>query len=366
MNYFERRINKLKEMIKKSDLDGILLQAGPNMRYLIDYTAIALERMIVLLIPADTNEYSLILPKLEEERALKTIKIKNVNIISYNDVDNPLNVLIKLLKKHDINKLGVEGNLPFKIAKQLMSVKIELLEADNIMYSMRICKDEEELLRLKRSSEINMEVIVEGIHSAKPGVSESRLMNLMRSKAIEMGADNVPFCLVQSGPRSAMPHAETSTRLIRDGDIVLFDMGVSYEGYISDITRCITIGKPTALHEKIYNIVRRAQEEAIKAVIPGIPSGRIDKIARDIISSEGYGEYFIHRTGHGLGLEVHEEPYIKPGNKVLLREGMVFTVEPGIYLPGRFGIRLEDDIVVVEGGYKNLIRLPKTLDSREY
>jgi len=164
---------------------------------------------------------------------------------------------------------------------------------------------------------------------------------------------------VLSGPKSALPHGVSGKRKIKKGDIVLFDMYCIYQGYYADITRQVVVGSPTEEQKRIYEIVLEAQKEAIEAVRPGITAEDIDKVARNKIVEAGYGSQFTHRTGHGIGLEGHEEPYIMQGNKMLLKPGMTFTIEPGIYLVNKFGIRIEDTVVVTENGVEDITKFEK-------
>ena len=166
---------------------------------------------------------------------------------------------------------------------------------------------------------------------------------------IEFGGEELSFePIVASGPNGSMPHYNDDKRVIEEQDLVILDFGCRYKGYCSDTSRTVFIGEPTEEQKKVYEIVLRANREAEKAVKEGVTAGEIDRIARKIITDEGYGEYFINRTGHGIGVEIHEEPFIKEGNKEILKSGMAFSVEPGIYIPGKFGMRVED-IVIVDG-----------------
>jgi Xaa-Pro aminopeptidase len=185
-----------------------------------------------------------------------------------------------------------------------------------------------------------------GVDFIQPGVSESSISFEIEKTIKQSGGESVPFCLVLSGSNSALPHGETSNRKIDKKDVVLMDVGAVYEGYYADLTRTVFVGEATKIQRKIYETVLKAQEAAIKTIKPGVKAEQVDMAARKIIEDSGYGKYFTHRTGHGLGLDVHEEPYITLGNKTVLKSGMTFTIEPGIYFPGKFGVRIEDDISV--------------------
>ncbi len=180
-------------------------------------------------------------------------------------------------------------------------------------------------------------------------MSERELARLVVEETLANGAESVEPCMVQSGPRAADPHSDTSTRQVRKGDSVVVDVVSFYEGYAADITRTFMIGDDPEF-EKVYRSVLGAQDKAVSCAVNGAAVGDVDAAARDSLTADGLGEYFIHRTGHGLGLEVHEAPYIVSGGKKRLREGMVFTVEPGAYLPGKLGVRIEDNLIVTAKG----------------
>jgi len=360
MYVYLNRIKRFRDILKHRNIDAALIVPGPNLRYFIGYKVEALERLLILLISSQFKDLNLIVPMLEYERA-KSINIKDLNIINYSDEEDPYRTLTNLLKDLKAYKVGVEGSMPFRIAYKLLKGGFNLVEIDDLIYSMRITKDNYEIEMLRKASRVNEEAIREGFRNLKSSISEKELKRIIEERAEELGAEEIPFCIVQSGPNTAIPHAESSNRKIELGDVVLFDVGVRVEGYVSDITRTIVLGEPRSRHRLIYNIVKRAQEKAIEMVRPGVEAETIDLAARNLIEAEGYGKYFIHRTGHGLGLEIHEEPYIRIGNRTVLKEGMVFTIEPGIYIPGEFGVRIEDDIVVTKDGYENLTKLSKDI-----
>ncbi len=218
-----------------------------------------------------------------------------------------------------------------------------------VISELREIKDEDEIKVLKKAAKIADKMFYKLMDEELEGKSEKELANMIEyMMKNEFDADGVSFDpIVASGPNGANPHHTPSTRKIRKGDVVIFDYGAKYLGYCSDITRTVVVGSPSEEVKKVYEIVKESQETAFQQVKEGITAGDIDSAARNVIAKYGYDKYFIHRTGHGLGIDVHEEPYISPGNTKLLKEGMVFTIEPGIYLHGKFGIRIEDDVVVL-------------------
>jgi Xaa-Pro aminopeptidase len=364
----DNRVDRLRGLMEDVSIDMLMVMAGPNMYYLSGYTAIALERLISLIIFREYDEIYLIIPKLEETRAEELVKLRDIDIIVYGDEEDPYRKVLDLVAGKEVVKVGIEGNTPYRHVAGLLSgdrqFSIEI--ADSIFTKLRIVKDQDEIKLLRKAAEINMKAMVEALSVLREGVSEKELMAIIRRVSLEFGGDETPFTIVQSGPYSSMPHQEPTDRIIKRGDIVLLDLGVIYRGYVSDITRTVVLGDPEDRHRKIFNIVLESQLSALDRVSPGVLAEEIDIVAREVIDRYGYGKYFIHRTGHGIGLDVHEAPYIREGSKTPLEPGMAFTVEPGIYLPNDFGVRLEDNVIVSVDGYINLTKLPKSLDIEEY
>ena len=280
-----------------------------------------------------------------------------------NDID------IKLLKKQecfyewvleqDFKNVGIEEDYTsiklFKILEEkLPKIKFHLINGSKL----RIIKTKDEIKLIKKAAQISLEALEATKHLIKPGVSEIEIRNHLESQMLYKGAKKPGFdSIVVSGERSALPHGNPSNKLLKDGELVTVDFGAEYAGYTADITRTFKVGK--VLDEKlleIFEIVKEAQELGIKGIKPGVKASDIDKICRDYITSKGYGEYFTHGTGHGLGVEVHEEPYVSPLSSSILEVGNVVTVEPGIYIPNLGGTRFEDDILVTEEGYEILSR----------
>ena len=357
------RVEKLKEIGKKVGIDAFLVSSEKNMRYFAGFSVLAIERFAGIMIPVGTSAPIVLVPKLEEEKAKEYSAFKEIR--SYDDSENPAMLLRQVVKVLRMEKavFGVEGILPFKFYRMLVecSPKIRIEDASVFFSQLRRIKSYEELKRMEKAASIVAEGIKAGIDFIKPGVSELAISFQIEKTIKENGGESVPFCIVLSGRHSALPHGETSNRNVREKDIVLMDVGAVYEGYYADITRTVFVGEATKMQTKIYEIVVKAQETAIKTVKSSVKAEEVDRAARKIIEDAGYGEYFTHRTGHGLGLEVHEEPYIAAGNKTVLKPGMTFTIEPGVYLAGKFGVRVEDDIAVSTPEAKLLSSLSKEL-----
>jgi len=362
------RVKRIRRLMDEEDIDIVMITSEPNMLYFSGYSAISLERLITLLIRGGEDRVSLIVPKLEEKRAEENCKLRDFELISYSDSENPIDILENILSRSRQITVGVEETIQFKyvypLMRRLENIKYSLV--DGLLYSLRIVKDMVEVEILKKAAEINNQVLLEAIKNVREGISEKKLMMYIRNYALEMGADEVPFALVQSGVNSALPHQEPTDRVFSKGDIIVLDIGVRYKGYYSDLTRTVVCGSPSKEQVDIFNIVLNAQQNALDTIKEDVKAEDVDLAARTTIESSGYGEYFIHRTGHGIGLEVHEPPFIKTGNKDSLKSGMVFTVEPGIYIPNQFGVRIEDNIIVTREGYINLTKLPKSIYIQDY
>ncbi len=272
--------------------------------------------------------------------------------------------LAELQKKTGFNVLGYEDGflnckLYNKIQDRLPGVK--MVPLSGTVERLRRIKDASELDIIEKAMsmlDLGFEYIC-GV--VKPGMSEREIALELEFFLRRHGASGASFpFIVASGPRSSLPHGEASDRIIQKGDMLTIDFGVVYKHYNSDMTRTVAVGKKPPDMEEIYKIVLEAQLAALEAIKPGVPASEVDKAARSVIESKGYGEYFGHGTGHGVGLAVHEEPRLSSKDNTILEEGMVVTVEPGIYLPGRGGVRIEDSVVVESNGCRLLTKSPKS------
>jgi Xaa-Pro aminopeptidase len=231
-----------------------------------------------------------------------------------------------------------------------------------LVEGLRLIKDADEQQRMRAAGRITDRAIHHILAYIKPGVREDELAAELEHKMRREGAEGTSFeSIVASGWRSALPHGIASSKKVEKGDFIVFDFGCRYQGYCSDMTRTVCVGQPSALQKKIYGIVQRAQAAGLAAVKPGKTSGDVDAASRNVIKKAGYGKHFGHGTGHGVGVEVHEDPRVGPKAPEVLKPGMAITVEPGIYLDGRFGVRIEDLVIVQEKGYENMYRTTKDL-----
>jgi len=354
MMFYKENFCRFRSLISEN-FDGALISPGSNFYYLtgLDPSATG-ERLFLLLVPPE-GEPIIISPKLYEEE-LKNFWVSN--IIIWEDKDNPYDILKNYLDKFNKEKgeLLIEDSLPvfflIKIQKLLGEYKLELVSS--VISELRIKKNGEEIECMRKAAEIVDKVFYRIIEEDLEGRSEKEIAALIEYLIKNFGG--VSFDpIVASGPDAANPHYFPTDRKIERGNVVILDYGAKFKGYCSDVTRTVAIRTISEKARKIYEIVKEAQENAFYAVKAEIKARDVDSAARGIINSYGYSEKFVHRTGHGLGLDVHEEPYISPNSEKVLEACMIFTTEPGIYLSGKFGVRIEDDILLGEKG----IRLTK-------
>ena len=239
----------------------------------------------------------------------------------------------------------------------------ESISAEESLNSLRMQTDDTEIHAMRRAIEIPQFAINNTSNKVKIGMTEIELASELTLQLLRAGSTpEFPFFpIVSGGPNSANPHASPSSRQLSPGDLLVIDWGASHEGYVSDITRTFAIKDVEDEYIKVAKIVAEANNEAYETGGPGVPASKLDQAARKLIDDAGYGKYFTHRTGHGLGMEGHEAPFIRDGNELLLQPGMIFTIEPGIYLPNRGGVRIEDDVLVTDEGLERLTNLPRDL-----
>jgi len=355
---------KLSTVLDSNGLDSLILNAGPSLTYLTGLHFHLSERpVLVFFIPNRTP--IIVLPELEKE------KIKNLpfelEAFPYGEDPQQWSGVFKqaFLATELSGKLnGVEPRqlrlLEFRLLLNATNIQ-DFVPAEDCVSKLRMFKEEIELTAMRKAAQIAEQALTATLPYVKIGLSEHELAAELTLQLFRAGCDpQLAFSpIVSSGPNSANPHATPSDRTLTSGDLLVIDWGASYEGYASDITRTFAIGKMEPEFIQICTVVQEANSAGRKAAKPGITVGNVDNAARDVIETAGYGKYFTHRTGHGLGMEGHEEPYIRAGNLMLLEPGMTFTIEPGIYLPGRNGVRIEDDVVITDTGSDCLTSLPR-------
>ncbi|WP_205842259.1 M24 family metallopeptidase [Natranaerobius trueperi] len=363
MNNYKERINSLKEVIRQNNISLAIIPPSPNLRYLTGYNGHQDERFFGFFIPKDGEPF-LIAPELAKPQTeIMPVSEK----LFYKDGEDPYQIILSVLNDRELssNKILVDNSLnaSFLLPIQRIFIQSEFELADNILKELRICKDHEEIKALKDAGELTDKVLGEVLSQQNWIAKTERDLALsLEFKLRNCGMEGVSFApIVACGSNGATPHHKCGDTTIKEGIPIVIDFGGVYHGYASDMTRTVVFGEPDEEVKKVYTIVKQANEEAKKIVRPGIEAEKIDIVARKVIEEAGYGENFIHRTGHGIGMETHEAPMIVEGNKRLLKPGMTFSIEPGIYLPGKFGVRLEDIVVVTKNGIDSINNYPKEL-----
>jgi Xaa-Pro aminopeptidase len=349
---YKERLESVRKIMDVNHLDGILFSTLENIRYLCGFTgsdgAFVITQMESFFL-TDSRYWI----QSEEE-------VKESHIIHYK---KKLEGIRSLLLTLELGKIGFESaSFPFSAHQFLVErlpPEAKLIPLEDEIKNIRALKDKHELALLRTSIEIASDAFLHILELLKDGVMEKEIALEMEGLIKRKGADTLGFdIIVASGKRSALPHGRASSKQIERGDFVLIDFGAGFQGYYSDQTRTVVCGNPSLEQQKIYQIVRDAHDRAIEKVRPGVPMSEVDGAARDHIQNQGYGEYFGHGTGHGIGLAVHEAPAVNGDNKGLAEEGMVFTIEPGIYIPDWGGVRIEDMVVVTPHGAEVLTYLP--------
>ena len=346
----EERVEKLIESIEKNNLDAIFLTKAPNVYYFSGASPLAGGYLLVT-----KSGATLYVPELEYEMAKEE---SIVEVEKFKKMDE----LYEKLK--GIEVLGIEGASSYSFILDLREkagIK-EFKKIDDTIKGLRIVKGKEELKIIEKACEIADRAVMAAIEEVSEGKREREIAAKVEYLMKMNGAEKPAFdTIIASGYRSALPHGIASDKRIEKGDLVVIDLGALYNHYNSDITRTIVVGSPSDKQKEIYEIVLEAQKKAIEAAKPGMTAKELDSIARDIIKEYGYGEYFIHSLGHGVGLEIHEWPRISQYDETILKEGMVITIEPGIYIPKFGGVRIEDTIVITKSGAKRLTKTEREL-----
>lgn len=363
---YQERHAKLAHILYNSGLDALVLNPGPSLVYLTGLHFHLMERPVVAFFTPH-NPPAVVLPELEAGKA--SALDFSVQVFPYGeDPDTWLPAFRQAAKavNLDQHKVGVEpGRLRFLELRFLESAtqETQFLSAEGVLAALRMQKDEKELSAMRKAAQIAQQGLQSALASFKIGMTERELAGELTIQLLRHGSDTeLPFTpIVSGGPNSANPHATPTERPLQAGDLLVIDWGAAYDGYYSDITRTFAIGEVEPEFAKIARIVKDANQAGREAVHPGALAEDVDHAARAVIEKAGYGEFFFHRTGHGLGMEGHEPPYMRAGNQLKLAAGMTFTVEPGIYLPGRGGVRIEDDVAVTESGVVSLTDMPREL-----
>ncbi|MFK4566409.1 M24 family metallopeptidase [Enterococcus sp. UD-01] len=348
------RVNKLREQMKKNNLSGFLITSPYNLRYLTNFTGTTGLAVITLEKAFFITDFRYTEQAAAQAQGFEIIKN-----------EGPIfDEVVALAEKEQLENLAFEETYVSFAEYSLLEeiTPCDLIPVAGMIEELREIKDEEEIAIIEKACSIADAAFKNILTLIKPGMTEIEIANQMDFYMRSLGASGVSFdTIVASGVRSAMPHGVASEKIIEKGDLITLDFGCYYQGYVSDMTRTFAIGEPESKLKEIYQIVLEAQLKVIDAAKPGMTGIQLDKIARDHISSYGYGTAFGHSTGHGIGLEIHEGPNVSFRADKQFVPGNVITDEPGIYLPGLGGVRIEDDLLITAEGNRVLTHSPKEL-----
>lgn len=356
------KIIEIQKYLKENNVDMAFITTPDNVFYYSQFKSNPHERLLGVMI-FQTATSVLVCPKMEVPDALNSGWKHDV--IGHLDTDQPFEMIKNKVLTNNINPRSItveKSHLTVERLEALQQVfpQADFIRLDEKINEMRVIKSADEIDKMRQAAQLADYAVEVGCKEIAEGKTEMEILtaieNAIKDKGCKMSFDT----MVLSGPKSASPHGKPGNRKIQRGDLILFDLGVVYEGYCSDITRTVAFGSVTEAQEEIYNLVKNANEKAIEAVKPGVRAMDLDKIARDIIIDGGFGDDFPHRLGHGLGISVHEYPSVTATNDLELKSGMVFTIEPGIY-NSIAGVRIEDDVVVTDNGVEVLTNYPKEL-----
>lgn len=355
-------LQNIQHYLQQHNIDAAFITTPDNVFYLSNFSSNPHERLLGIMIFQQAEPF-LICPKMEVPDTY--VAGWAFEAIGHEDTENAWDVLKKACDARNVSlqTIAIEKDHVTVSRFEAMQQRFDatFTEIDTTLSSMRVIKNEEELQKMREAAKLADYAIEVGVHALQEGRTEMDVLNIIESAVKAKGYSMSFDTMVLAGEKTASPHGTPGNRPIRRGDVILFDLGVVYEGYCSDITRTVAFGDVTEDQAKLYDAVLRANEAAIAAVKPGVRAMELDKIARDIIEEAGYGRYFTHRLGHGLGISIHEFPSINGANDYALQPGTVFTIEPGIYKDGVAGVRIEDDVVVTKDGVEVLTHYPKAL-----
>ena len=356
----ERRVDTLRARLDEFDLDAFVATSRPAYMYLTGFAGEGFERLIAAVV--SRADMTLIVPALEEDAAGEQSAGAKLRV--WRDGDDPLVTLTEVVAAAGSKpRLGVEEKaLPLEQADRLRAElpALELVHAGSVVDELRLRKDDDEVDGVRQAGALLATAFTRAFDSAEPGMSEVAIKGRLELDLSELGGTGA-ISLVQIGERAALPHGASGSRAVAEGDVILIDAATTVNGYWGDITRCATIGPASDEVRAVWDAVVAGYQAGLAAVGPGVKASDVDRAARGVIDAAGHGDAFIHRTGHGLGLEVHEPPYLSGTSEEVLEPGMIVTVEPGIYLRDRFGLRLENDVLVTESGAEVLTHAPEEL-----
>ncbi|MDF7636843.1 aminopeptidase P family protein [Leuconostocaceae bacterium ESL0958] len=350
MGFFEQRIQNLQKLLINLDLDGLLIGDGMNMRYLTDFKGGTGDGLLLV-----SREQAVLITDARYENEYQDALPAGVAFDVTRGYDEQA---ARRVKEWGLKRLGFEASMPYDRYERLddlMPINVAFDAVPGAVEALREVKDEMEVAALKRAAAASIKAFEQLVQEIKVGMTEKEVANRLDALQKEYGADKASFdTIVASGYRAALPHGGASDKQLAAGELVTIDFGYYVDGYTSDITRTIAMGSVDPELSKIYDIVRQANENALAVIKPGLSTAEVDRVARDYIQEAGYGAAFSHATGHGAGLDIHEGPVLSTRSSDELVAGNLLTVEPGIYLAGKGGVRIEDDVLVTPTGSENL------------
>lgn len=356
---YAARIARARERMAELDVDLLLLSVGADLPYLTGYEAMPLERLTMFVLPRE-GDAKLVVPRLEAPRVAGSDGA--FEVVAWEETDDPVAIVARIANRPARAAIGDRTWARFLLALEDAMPATVFSPASEVLGPLRAVKDEDEIEALRAAAAAVDRIAVELRGRPFAGRTELDLHRELVERMLAAGHERANFAIVAAGEHAASPHHEPSAaRVVREGDVVLCDFGGTMRGYCSDITRMFHVGEPSAEVTDVYAVLVEAQEAAVRAATVGTPCEEVDAAARRVIAKAGHGEHFVHRVGHGIGTEAHEDPYMVAGNRAPLVEGNVFSVEPGIYLPGRFGMRLEDIVVATGDGPRRCNEAPRDL-----
>jgi Xaa-Pro aminopeptidase len=348
---FLDRLARARSAMATHGVDALLVSVGSDLPYLTGYEAMPLERLTMLVVPRD-GEATLVIPRLEAPRVVE--QPGAFSLRPWNETDDPVAIVAELVGRPSVAAVGdtMWARFVVELLAHWPSDATRYVRSTTVMNDLRMRKDAAEIAALQAAGAAADRVAAQ-LHAGDiplAGRTEAAVSADISARLLAEGHDVVNFAIVAAGANAASPHHHASDRVIRDGELVLCDFGGTMAGYCSDITRCVSLGAPPAEVAEAYAVLHAAQAAGVAAGVVGAACQDVDRASRAVIADAGWGEYFIHRTGHGIGMEAHEDPYMVEGNTLPIAAGHAFSVEPGIYVTGKWGMRLEDIVVAADAG----------------
>jgi Xaa-Pro aminopeptidase len=352
------RMERARARMGELGVDALCVSVGPDLPYLTGYAALPLERLTMLVVPRH-EEAVLVVPELEAPRVVDRPEVFTVR--PWSETEDPVQLVADRVRGAGVVAIGDQTWARFVLALEASLPEAQFVPANRVTAPLRVVKDAAEVAALQRAASAVDEIAASLRERPFGGRSERDVAREVVERMLDQGHERANFAIVASGPNGASPHHEPADRVIEAGDVIVCDFGGTMDGYCSDITRMYAVGVPAAEVRDDYEILAEAQEAAVRSATVGTRCSDVDAVARRALDEAGLGEFFVHRTGHGIGMEAHEDPYLVADNARPLRAGHVFSIEPGVYLPGRFGLRLEDIVVATEDGPRRLNAAPRDL-----